>query len=148
VSSPDAAVLAMRNIAKSLRQLSRVPAQVAREAAEELHTHIEQQYAAETDPYGRSWAPLKPQTVKRKGGDARILRRTDAMLDGLRVFPQRGAGIGITLGRAYSAFHQIGTRHMVARKLLPHAGLPDTWQRAIADAAERAFDRWAAKAGA
>jgi phage virion morphogenesis protein len=146
--SPDAAVLAMRNIAKSLRQLSRVPAQVAREAADALQTVAEQQFAAEVDPYGRPWAPLKPQTVKRKGGDTRILRRTDRMLDSLQIRPMRGAGISVTFSRAYSAFHQIGTRHMVARKLLPHAGLPDAWQRAIADAAERAFDRWADKAGA
>lgn len=141
--TPDAAILAMHSVARSIRELSRVPPQAAREAAENLQQVIEDQFGAETDPYGRPWAPLKPQTVKRKVGDARILRREDIMLDSLQVKPMSGSGLSVTLSEPYSAFHQIGTRDMVSRPLLPRAGMPSAWSAAIGAALDRAFDRWA-----
>ena len=143
MASVDAAVLAMHTVAKSLRALSRVPAQASRDAAASLRTVVRQQTDAEVDPYGKSWAPLLPSTVRRKHGDTRILRRTDRMLDSLTIEPSSGAGLHVTIDAPYSAFHQIGTRDMVARPLLPYREVPDTWRRAIADAMDRAFERWA-----
>ena len=41
--------------------------------------------------------------------------------------------------------HQYGTVHMAQRAIYPNRGLPDTWKRALDDAAEAAFDRAAGK---
>jgi phage gpG-like protein len=144
--SPDAAVAALASVARSLRALSQVPSQFAKESASSLQEVIEAQFANEQDPYGRPWTPLKPSTVKRKGGDTRILRETDRMLDSLQIKPMSGAGLSITLDPPYAAFHQVGTKDMPARPILPRAGLPDTWRRALADAEDRVFERWAEKA--
>jgi hypothetical protein len=144
--SPDAAVLAMQSVARSLRELARVPARAAAAASVALEAVVRDQESREVDPYEKPWAPLLPQTVQRKRGDTRILRRSDVMLDSLAVHPLRGSGLAITFDRAYSAFHQIGTRFMAARRLLPVADLPPSWRAAISGAYDRSFSDWAAGA--
>lgn len=142
--TPEAAVLAMNSAARSLRSLSRVPAQIAKEAS--LSLVIRGQQNNETDPYGRPWKPLASSTVKRKRGDTRILRDSDRMLDDMRVAPLSGAGLSITFGRPQAAFHQIGTVNMPARQILPVADLPVPWKEALEEASERVFSRWAEEA--
>lgn len=141
--SPSAAIAAMNSVARSLRELSKVPAQAAREASDNLDEVMRDQFGSETDPYGKPWAPLAESTVQRKHGDARILRDSDYMLDSLRVAPMSGAGISVTLDPPYTAFHQVGTRNMPARRLLPVAALPATWRAAIQSALDKSFGRWA-----
>ncbi|GAC1536344.1 MAG: hypothetical protein NVS3B10_00180 [Polyangiales bacterium] len=63
------------------------------------------------------------------------------MRDSIDVRPMRGAGIAITIGDDKAIFHQSGTSRMPARKILPEGAMPDTWERALADAAEAAFER-------
>ena len=138
----DAAILAMQSVSRSLRELAKVPARAAKAAAEELTVVVEAQEAAETDPYDQPWKPLAASTVDKKG-DSRILRETGRMLDSLRIAPLPGAGIGITFDPPYTAFHQIGTRNMPARPVLPRAALPTSWREAIERGAERSFDEWA-----
>jgi hypothetical protein len=143
MASADAAILAMQSVSRSLRELSRVPARAAKAAAEELTEVVEAQEAAEVDPYDQPWKPLKQSTVDKKGGDTRILRETDRMLDSLTIAPMPGAGLSITFDPPYTAFHQIGTKDMVARQVLPRAALPTSWREAIERGTERSFDEWA-----
>ena len=137
----------MRSAARALRELSRVPAAAAADASRELDAVIREQHGAEVDPYGQPWAPLKPSTVKRKGGDTRILKRSDVMLDELSIRPSQGAGLTLTFGAAYAAFHQLGTKDMVPRRLLPLAAMPKTWSDAIKRALDARFQKWADGAG-
>ena len=141
-----AAAAALRDVSRSLRALSSVPSRIARRAAEELQDTIDVQTASETDPYGRPWAALAPATIERKRGDERILRRTDKMLDELKVAPMSGAGLSISTDAPYSAFHQVGTKNMPARKILPDSALPASWNAALTRASRDEFEDW--KAGA
>jgi len=51
----------------------------------------------------------------------------------------------VTIGAEYAGFHQtgfhVGTKEVPARKILPDAEIPDTWERAIADALDAAWER-------
>ena len=142
-----AAINAMRSAAIALRALSRVPAQAAEDASRELEAVLRDQHGEEVDPYGNPWAPLAESTIKRKGGDSRILRRTDRMLDELSIRPSPGAGLTLTFGAPYAAFHQVGTKDMPARRLLPIAAMPKAWSDAIKRALDARFKKWADDAG-
>lgn len=139
-----AAAAALKDVSRSLRELAEVPSRIARRAAEELQEAIEVQTASETDAYGRAWTSLASSTVKRKGND-QILRETGEMLDSLRVRPMSGSGLSITFDPPYTAFHQVGTKNMPARKVLPDAGLPESYELAIGRASREVFGEWSAR---
>lgn len=136
--SNAAAFAALRKIRRAVNRLAEVPSRVARDGASEIKALIGQQFAAQTDAYGRPWAQHEPATVERWGAHA-ILNLTGALAD-VDVKPLAGAGIGITLGAKYGAFHQVGTARMVARPILPDGPLPDSWRAALAGAGASAFD--------
>lgn len=136
MSAGDAA---LASISRALRELARVPAQVASDGSEAIAELIQQEFDVGQDPYDAAWAPLAPATVA-KGRGAPPLTDTGA-LSAVEVTPMAGAGISITVGADYGAFHQTGTRDMPARPILPTGPLPATWERALDDAAEQAFER-------
>lgn len=134
----DAGVAALQRIMRAVRQLSRVPSRVAQEASGDVRRLLFEQIAAQTDPYGAAWAPHKESTLKR-WGEHPVLDLTGDMIGGIDVAPSAGAGINITLGEKYSAFHQTGTRYMPARPILPDRGIPESWVSAIREASSNAF---------
>lgn len=135
------------DLASSLRKLASIPAQVASGAAERIAAQIQDDFDNGTDPYGSAWAPLSPATLA-KGRSAPPLTDTGAMRESVTVQPMPGAGISITIDDP-AVHHQYGTMYMDARPIFPNQReLPDTWQRAIADAAEDAFARTRAEMGA
>ena len=117
-------------LARNLERLASLPSAMAPKAAEAIEGQIRSDFAAERSPYARSWARLEASTIARKRGDDRILRRTDAMLDGLTVRPQGGAGIVIEIAD-YGGFHLNGTINMVARPMLPVGTFPASWRKAL-----------------
>ena len=128
-----------RDLADRLAELEGLPSRITSEVAGAINAEIGKQFADGNNAYGNAWKPLLPQTVKRKGGDARILRRTDALSEATRATPTSGSGIEIE-SLDYGSFHQSGTKRMVARKILPDgSALPKSWSDAIAEAASRAF---------
>lgn len=129
-------------LSRNLRRLAEVPSRMATKAAEGISDAIQQQFDAGVDPYGEPWEPLAPSTLARKQGPG-ILDETSAMRDGIEVAPTGGAGVGITFNDKpdVAMYHQYGTARMPARKILPEEGLPDTWERALADAAEDEIER-------
>jgi len=130
-----------RDLAERLEELQGIPSRITGEVADAINEEIGGQFAGGHNAYGTPWKPLLPQTVRRKRGDARILRRTDALSAETRAVPMQGAGIEIT-SLDYGTFHQSGTKRMVARKILPDGtALPKAWTEAIEDATDRAFSK-------
>jgi hypothetical protein len=134
-----AAAAALQTIGKSVRQLSRVPSQAARGAAPKIERLLKDQFVEGRDPYGEAWEPLAESTIAR-GRNAPPLTDTEALSD-VSVMPAHGAGIQVKLGAPYGAFHQVGTRAMPARTILPSHGLPASWRDAIAREVKAAVRR-------
>ena len=138
-----AASAALKTIALSLRQLSRVPAQASEDASTKIAGLIQQGFDRGVDPYGRPWAPLKASTLA-KGRtpppltDTRELRKAE-------VKPAKGAGVSVKLGAQYGAFHQVGFhvhgKPVPARPPLPAHGLPKEWNAAIRESVEDAAEK-------
>ncbi len=122
-------------LADTLAELEDIPSRIAGEVALGITEELRLQFDRGNDPYGRPWAPLLPQTVRRKGGDRRILRRGDTMSSETVARPTSGAGIEIS-SVEYGQYHQS------SRMVLPDEGeLPEAWQDLIGSAAEKAFSK-------
>jgi len=128
-----------RDLADRLAQLAEIPSRIAAKVAEEITESLADEFDSGMNSYGTPWKPLLPQTVRRKKGDARILRRTDALSAATIARPMGGAGVEI-VSLDHGNFHQTGTKHMVARKILPDGGtLPRPWAEAIQSALDQEF---------
>ena len=101
------------------------------DCAEAIKILIEDEFEAQSDPYGTKWKPLAPATVRRKKSSI-ILIHTGGMLDSLSVVA-KGDSIEISLDLP-AVHHQFGTKHMPARPILPTDELPESWQNKIAKA--------------
>lgn len=131
--------MSFADLASALAELEGIPSRIAREVADGINEELASQFDRGTDPYGKPWAPLRPETVRRKSGDARILRRADELSASTEARPSAGAGIEIT-SIEYGQFHQSGTKHMPRRAVLPDEGeLPPAWLDIIDAATEKAF---------
>lgn len=133
------------SFARALRDLTRVPAQIAPRVASEIAAEIDRNFSAGVDPYGKPWAPLRPATLA-KGRHPPPLTDTGKGRNSIRVFAQRGSGVAITVGVAYMGIHQTGAPpRLVARRFLPAGVLPkrwaQIWQRALTDATKARLAR-------
>lgn len=123
-------------IARIEKFASSARGKVAKKLAPKLDARIQAQFDNGTDAYGKPWAPLLPQTVRRKGGNAQINVRTGetgassyALATGNRVV--------ITYGGA--AIHlQNGDpgKNRVPRPIAPTGTIPKTWSQDAKDAAD------------
>jgi hypothetical protein len=128
-----------RDLADRLAQLTKIPSRIASEVAAGITAELRSEFESASNAYGNAWKPLLPTTVQRKRGDSRILRRTDAMSSEIEARPTSGSGVEISVAE-YGQFHQAGTKHMVARKILPDgSALPKSWQEIIESAKASAF---------
>lgn len=128
-------------LAERLSDLEGIPARITAEVADDITEEIREQFDVGADPYGRSWSPLMASTLKRKRGDGRILRRSDVLSSETVARPTSGAGVEIT-SVEYGQRHQLGTKHMVARPILPEGDeLPESWQEIIEDATSKAVKK-------
>ena len=105
-------------------------------AAPEIERLVVEQFWAGTDPFGNPWAPL------RKTGSASHLIETGRLVSSVSI-------TGIPDGFAFSmdgvgGYHQSGTSKMVARPILPLAGVySESWDAAVADAVLDMLDPFA-----
>lgn len=130
-----------KDLLKRLAQLKDIPATIAEEVAPKIDADLKAQFDKGVNAYGNAWKPLAASTIKRKGGDSRILRRTDTLSSQVSAEASGKSGIEITLPDP-GVHHQFGTRHMPARKILPDGtALPRRWQKYIQDALDRSFDK-------
>lgn len=133
----SAAFAALRRITRAVSALSRVPSQTAQAASVDIRQRIAEQFAYGVDAYGHAWEKHSEATIKR-WGEHRLLDLTGDMSN-VSVTPTPGAGIAITLGASYGAFHQVGTKWMPRRPILPDGPLPPTWKAALDSAALKSF---------
>jgi hypothetical protein len=130
-----------RDLSDRLAELQGLPSRITREASESITELLAEEFAQSKNAYGNAWKPLKTSTVRRKGGDTRILRDTDDLASATVARPSSGSGIEIVSGDV-GGYHQTGTKRMVARKILPDgSALPKSWTQAVQDAAENAFKK-------
>lgn len=117
-----------KSYSAALRALAGVPAQMASRVAVRISAEIQREFDEGRTAYGTPWAPLRPKTIA-KGRHAPPLTDTREGRDSVTVQPAQGAGVTISVGASYMAYHQDGTSHMVARKILPEGILPAAWKR-------------------
>jgi phage gpG-like protein len=123
-------------LALNLRKLITVPSQASKLVSLEIRDLIEEQFNQGKDPYGNKWKPLK-----RKGQPPSHLTEDTPLRRSVEVKPASGAGLTITVTESYATFHQIGTKHMVARPILPNnTTLPAAWTAAIKASIEIAIE--------
>jgi len=135
------AIADLNRLADALADLSDVPSRAARGAAERINGMLAEEFASAHSADGEPWAPLMASTIRRKGGDARILIRSGETRDNTYARPLPGSGIEISSTEA-AGYHQSGTSNMVARPILPDTGeLPPEWEEAIDDEVAKAFGR-------
>lgn len=131
----------LRDLAARMKDLEGIPSRIAKRVSADINEELTNEFEQGVNAYGNAWKPLLPQTIRRKGGDDRILRRTDELSSKTRARPTAGAGIEIeTLD--YNEKHQTGTKHMAARKVLPDgSALPRSWQESIKNATSEEFGK-------
>lgn len=114
----DALAARMKDMTRPMRAVAAV-----------LEENVRKRFATQTDPEGKPWAPHAPATVKSypKQGNRRILDRYGDMLRSLNSQSDAtSATIGFSAvtrpgatGRtAYAVYHEFGTKHMPARRML------------------------------
>lgn len=108
--------------------------------AEEAVELTRQTFENEANPYGEKWAALKYRS-------GRILQKTGGLKSSVHVATS-GKRFTVKLGRSYGAFHQLGTRKMPRRAMLPYRGMPLGWKQAFNEVAEERIGRKIASAGA
>ena len=118
-----------------LKDLLKVPSRIAPKVAGRLDQRIQDQYANETDAYGKPWAKLKASTIRRKRGNNVVHYRTGKQRAQARVSAMRGAGIKIVYGDTAHRSH-MGGAHRVARSIAPTVSMPKTWAADIRAEAE------------
>lgn len=112
-----------------------ISGKLAKALAPLLDARIQKQFNDETDPYGNPLPPLKESTIRRKGGDARILRRTNEMQASTYVHAP-GGKLVIRYGdkAQYAQDGELGER--VPRHVAPAFGIPKPWKADLQTAAE------------
>ena len=135
--------LAMRKLGKLSQlvdDLTQVPRKVARIAAPRISRLLTRQFSQGVDPYGRRWKRLA------SGKAAHLKGKTLDLSDGTKAVALPGRGIAVTLGAWYGFFHQVGTRNMPARRILPQRGMPAEWTKVLDTSAREAFRQAKARA--
>lgn len=115
---------------------------IAIESSAAIEEAIDSQFTLGTDPYGTPWAPLKESTKRRwPGRDNPPLTASGAMRGSVVVSATMGKIEVIVADPA--GYHQDGTKHMVARQIIPTdaQGIPPSWEAAIHDAGMAVLDR-------
>lgn len=132
--------LDLTDLVDTIESLARIPSVASKEVADEIRVLLEEQFSRGEDPYGNRWKPLA-------SGERSHLYKTGDLLNSIEVKPMAGAGVQVTIGAAYGIFHQVGTRFMPKRAILPDGpALPEAWQEAIARALDNAVARQMSRA--
>ena len=125
------------SLQKTLGELDSFPKNLSLRIAGPLSTEFQKQFSRGSDPYGRTWKPLKT-------GKPSHLTETRRFRSGSRIaaMPGNRAGVRVILGRLGKRgrnpiYHMTGTRYMTARKYLPTRGMPAAWREIIKREASR-----------
>jgi hypothetical protein len=136
------AIAEIGRLQQVLERLAYVPRRTAEIAAPKITKLLRAQFRAGRDPYGRSWRPLKPSTLRKHGPPP--LTDSGQLASGTKATIARSnyAGIRILVGRGYGYFHQVGFRvghtRVAPRRILPQFGLPAEWRKVLDDSSRQA----------
>ena len=133
-----ATINSLARLSEALQALPDLRREAMVDASLKINDLMRKQFAAGTDPYGAKWAPLRPRTIA-KGRHAPPLTDTGIMRDSIQ-YQASAEGLHITV-HTPAEYHQHGTKHMVARKILPENSLPQSWEIAIQEALDKAAKR-------
>ncbi|MDX2215517.1 MAG: phage virion morphogenesis protein [Oculatellaceae cyanobacterium bins.114] len=105
-------------LAKLLKKIDRLQVPM-RQAGEYMERETKLNFARQSDPDGKPWAPLKPSTRKRKRGRA-ILRESSTLVGGISLtsVSNSSATIAATAGSEYGIYHSTGTSKMARRQFI------------------------------
>jgi phage gpG-like protein len=105
--------------------------------AEEMISLVKDGFRDETDPYGKKWA-----RKKKKNGRKILSGKTSRLKGGWHYKRADKGGFTISPSVDYAAYHQTGTRRMVARKMVPDSrGLPREWSKKLEEVAKEALEQ-------
>ncbi len=108
---------------------------ISASGAEELISKVKDGFRETTDPYGKAWARKKI-----RDGRKVLSGKTGNLKGGWHYRRANKGGFVISPGVGYAAFHQSGTKKMVARKMVPDSrGLPPEWAKALEEVADEAL---------
>lgn len=124
-------------LAVRLRQLTsgRIRQAAAGAIRDTVEILIDERFEARAAPSGARWETRKPPT-----GSWPLLEKSGRMRKEYHV-TATAAGVTVTNKVPYAGFHQTGTKNMVARKVLPDAGLPPAWRDRIDSAVAAELER-------
>ena len=103
------------------KQLKAAPKSALKKIGQAVYSQIRLHYKNAEDPSGQAWRPLKPSTVRqkvRKSGKVVPLVDTGNLRNSLN-YRVDGDKLRIGYSARYSVFHQLGTKFMPKRKILP-----------------------------
>ena len=126
----------LERLSRVLAQLDALPRRTAEIAAPMITRELQREYAQGRDAHGRKWKRLAT-------GKPSHLTETSRLRAGTRAAPMPGNSRGVRImfgSRARIAtFHQLGTRTMPARRILPDRGMPASWKVALDRAHRQVF---------
>ncbi len=126
--------ITVRGLSEALRDLDDLQGRmndmrpVMEVVGEDIKTFVDDRFETSTDPTGAPWAPLKPETVKRRrGSDARPLIDTSNLRNSIAARPgARSVSVGTVV--PYAATHQFGSKHTPQRRFLPFTPDGTAWE--------------------
>lgn len=121
--------------ARALRELSRVPAEIAAPVARAVTADMRRNFRSGVDPYQRAYAPLEPASLKRGRRPPPLRKYARAA----SARPLAGAGLSLVIDHPQAGFHQTGTSVMAKRIVLPDGSLPKAWTAIIRREFQRAL---------
>ena len=101
--------------------LKRIPDRAMAYVGQSIKSNILLNWKQGKDPGGKAWAPLAPSTIRakrRKSGKVVMLVDTGNLKNSLNYRAETNK-VRIGYSVKYSIFHQLGTRFMPQRKILP-----------------------------
>lgn len=126
---------------KKVGDTARLQELIAKAVRDEALTQVQLGFREERDPDGVPWLPLKHRQGQILSLTGRLRRSYNAR------FVRMGKGVGIRIASnvKYAKFHQYGTKHMAARRMVPqfNGKLGKAWAEPIATAARNVvFKFW------
>jgi len=115
-------------LAKKFSQTPKMMAELSRNMAEETVDLVKDGFDKESDPYGKKWLATA------RGGE--ILSDTGALKGSWKVKSATKAQFKVDASVTYASFHQGGTKHMVARMMVPNGNMPPAWMDSFEELAE------------
>lgn len=133
--------LGLAEVIGDLEGLRDIADEIAIESSVAVEDAIDSQFTLGCDPYGVPWAPLAESTKRRHGREDPPLTAEGAMRDSVTVQATQSS-IEVMIADP-AGYHQDGTDHMPARKIIPDdaRGIPPAWDAAIHEAGMAVLDR-------